>query len=119
MLGVHLGQGHEGPTVAWPGLQLWQFAHRCVPGEDRSVRHFPGPRAQQGQRNAGITQRTFPQDGGIHTQLDETAKGILGLVKAGRFGDASEIAKAVVYLASDETRFAVGSELVVDGGLSL
>jgi len=52
-------------------------------------------------------------------QLDETAKGILGLVKAGRFGDASEIAKAVVYLASDETRFAVGSELVVDGGLSL
>jgi len=52
-------------------------------------------------------------------QLDETAKGILGLVKAGRFGDASEIAKAVVYLASDETRFAVGSELIVDGGLSL
>lgn len=52
-------------------------------------------------------------------QLDETAKGILGLVKAGRFGDASEIAKAVVFLASDETRFAVGSELIVDGGLSL
>ncbi|MBW8758077.1 MAG: SDR family oxidoreductase [Burkholderiales bacterium] len=52
-------------------------------------------------------------------QLDETAQGILGLVKAGRFGDASEIAKAVVYLASDETRFAVGSELIVDGGLSL
>jgi len=52
-------------------------------------------------------------------QLDETSKGILGLVKAGRFGDPSEIAKAVVYLASDETRFAVGSELIVDGGLSL
>ena len=52
-------------------------------------------------------------------QLEETAQGILGLVKAGRFGDASEIAKAVVYLASDETRFAVGSELIVDGGLSL
>ncbi len=52
-------------------------------------------------------------------QLDETARGILGLVKAGRFGDPSEIAKAVVYLASDETRFAVGSELIVDGGLSL
>lgn len=52
-------------------------------------------------------------------QLDETAQGILGQVKAGRFGDASEIAKAVVYLASDETRFAVGSELIIDGGLSL
>jgi NAD(P)-dependent dehydrogenase (short-subunit alcohol dehydrogenase family) len=52
-------------------------------------------------------------------QLDATAKGILGMVKAGRFGEPSEIAKAVVFLASDETRFAVGSELIVDGGLSI
>lgn len=52
-------------------------------------------------------------------QLDATAKGILGMVKAGRFGEASEIAKAVVFLASDETRFAVGAELIVDGGMSL
>ena len=52
-------------------------------------------------------------------QLDATAKGILGMVKAGRFGEASEIAKAVVFLASDETRFAVGAELIVDGGLSI
>ena len=52
-------------------------------------------------------------------QLDETAKGILAQVKAGRFGEASEIAKAVVFLASDETRFAVGSELIVDGGMTL
>src|SRR3954470_23514470 len=33
-------------------------------------------------------------------QLDETAQGILGLVKAGRFGEPVEIAKAVVFLAS-------------------
>ena len=52
-------------------------------------------------------------------QLDATAKNILGQVKAGRFGEAVEIAKAVVFLASDETRFAVGSELIVDGGMSL
>ena len=52
-------------------------------------------------------------------QLDATAKSILGQVKAGRFGEAVEIAKAVVFLASDETRFAVGSELIVDGGMSL
>ena len=52
-------------------------------------------------------------------QLDETAQGILAQVKAGRFGEAIEIAKAVVFLASDETRFAVGSELIVDGGMTL
>jgi NAD(P)-dependent dehydrogenase (short-subunit alcohol dehydrogenase family) len=52
-------------------------------------------------------------------QLDETAKGILAQVKAGRFGEPIEIAKAVVFLASDETRFAVGSELIVDGGMTI
>jgi len=31
---------------------------------------------------------------------------------------AEEIAKAVVFLASDEAAFTVGSELIVDGGMS-
>jgi NAD(P)-dependent dehydrogenase (short-subunit alcohol dehydrogenase family) len=39
-------------------------------------------------------------------------------VPAGRFGTPSEIAKAVVFLASDESAFTVGSELVIDGGMS-
>lgn len=40
-------------------------------------------------------------------------------VPAGRFGTPREIAAAVVYLASDESAFMVGSELIVDGGLRL
>ena len=51
--------------------------------------------------------------------LDKTAAGILSLVPAGRFGLPSEIAKAVVFLASDESPFAVGSELIIDGGMGL
>jgi NAD(P)-dependent dehydrogenase (short-subunit alcohol dehydrogenase family) len=31
----------------------------------------------------------------------------------------SEIAKAVVFLASDEATFTVGGELLIDGGMSL
>ena len=38
---------------------------------------------------------------------------------AGRFGRPGEIAKAVVFLASDESAFTVGSELVIDGGMGL
>jgi NAD(P)-dependent dehydrogenase (short-subunit alcohol dehydrogenase family) len=34
----------------------------------------------------------------------------------GHMGDADDIAWAVVYLASDESKFVTGSELVVDGG---
>jgi meso-butanediol dehydrogenase/(S,S)-butanediol dehydrogenase/diacetyl reductase len=37
----------------------------------------------------------------------------------GRMGRAEEIAEAVVFLATDEASFLVGSELVVDGGLSI
>jgi len=51
--------------------------------------------------------------------LDKTAQAILAQVPAGRFGTPSEIAKAVVFLASDESPFAVGSELIVDGGMGL
>jgi NAD(P)-dependent dehydrogenase (short-subunit alcohol dehydrogenase family) len=36
-----------------------------------------------------------------------------------RFGTPSEISSAVVYLASDESAFTVGSDLIIDGGLGL
>jgi NAD(P)-dependent dehydrogenase (short-subunit alcohol dehydrogenase family) len=39
-------------------------------------------------------------------------------IPARRFGNPSEIAQAVVFLASDEAAFAVGGELVIDGGMS-
>ena len=34
----------------------------------------------------------------------------------GRMGEAEEIAKAALYLASDEASFITGAEIVVDGG---
>jgi len=42
-----------------------------------------------------------------------------GCASNGRFGTPSEIAKAVVFLASDESAYTVGGELLIDGGLSL
>ena len=50
--------------------------------------------------------------------LQKTAESIRALVPAGRFGTPTEIAKAVVFLASDESAFTVGSELLIDGGMS-
>jgi NAD(P)-dependent dehydrogenase (short-subunit alcohol dehydrogenase family) len=35
-----------------------------------------------------------------------------------RLGNPSEVARAIVFLASDEAPFTVGSELVIDGGMS-
>lgn len=38
-------------------------------------------------------------------------------IPAGRFGNASEVAKAVVFFASDEATYIVGSELIISGGM--
>ena len=39
-------------------------------------------------------------------------------VPLGRFGTADEVADLVVYLLSEEARFATGAEFVIDGGLT-
>ncbi|MCK4123140.1 SDR family oxidoreductase [Ralstonia pseudosolanacearum] len=47
---------------------------------------------------------------------DQLHKDIAASIPFGRFGTPEEVAKAVLYLASDESRWTVGSEIVVDGG---
>ena len=49
----------------------------------------------------------------------EELAGFVKQLPIGRFGQASEIANAVEFLASDEAAFTVGAELLIDGGMSL
>ena len=48
----------------------------------------------------------------------ERRKMIEGTVPLGRLGTADEIAKAVVFLASDDASYVTGAELFVDGGFA-
>ncbi|MCH7737106.1 MAG: glucose 1-dehydrogenase [Chloroflexi bacterium] len=51
------------------------------------------------------------------TRPDDSALEVMmGRVPLGRFGRPEEIAYGVLYLASDESSFVTGSELVIDGG---
>jgi len=49
---------------------------------------------------------------------EERKKMISNTVPLGRFGTADEIAKAVVFLASDDASYITGTELFVDGGIA-
>ncbi|MEZ5426115.1 MAG: glucose 1-dehydrogenase [Pyrinomonadaceae bacterium] len=51
------------------------------------------------------------------TQAAEFGESLPNMVPLGRFGEPSEIAKTIAFLASDDSSFIQGSEISVDGGL--
>lgn len=54
---------------------------------------------------------------GLHKAVPEDAKEFLANATAmQRLGDPAEIAKTVLFLASDDASFITGTELLVDGG---
>jgi NAD(P)-dependent dehydrogenase (short-subunit alcohol dehydrogenase family) len=48
--------------------------------------------------------------------VEEARQGVAALHPLGHMGEPDDIAWGVVYLASDESKFVTGSELVIDGG---
>jgi NAD(P)-dependent dehydrogenase (short-subunit alcohol dehydrogenase family) len=79
--------------------------------KDRRIRVnavSPGPIDTPGVR--GLAQN---QD-----QLQQITAGLVASVPMGRMGTSDEIAKAVVFLASDDSSFVTGIELFVDGGMA-
>ncbi|PHM05843.1 SDR family oxidoreductase [Nostoc sp. 'Peltigera malacea cyanobiont' DB3992] len=51
-------------------------------------------------------------------QVQQLAEALRNQIPLKRFGDPIEIAKAAVFLASDESSFMLGSEMIIDGGVS-
>ena len=51
-------------------------------------------------------------------QLQQIAEGIQSQVPMKRFGTPEEIAKTVLFLASSDSSFLLGTEIVADGGMS-
>ena len=50
--------------------------------------------------------------------IDETRRQELGRLPFGSMGTVSDIAKGIVFLASDDAAFMTGAGLVVDGGIT-
>jgi len=60
----------------------------------------------------------FSKTGMSEEQIGEFAQGILQSVPLGRFGQAQEVANYVLFLASDDSSYMIGTEVEVDGGIA-
>jgi NAD(P)-dependent dehydrogenase (short-subunit alcohol dehydrogenase family) len=60
----------------------------------------------------------FSKNGQTATEIEETQKRLAQSTALKRLGYADEIARAALFLSSDDASFVIGSELYVDGGLA-
>lgn len=60
----------------------------------------------------------FELEGVTPEQLAETKRQMSLRIPAGRLGEPMDIAQAVLFLASDDSRYMLGAEIVVDGGFA-
>ncbi len=82
------------------------FANEWISKGIRANAISPGPIETSMMGKLGLSQE----------QLAGFAQSILPNIPMGRFGKPDEIAKAVLFAASDDASFMTGEEIVVDGG---
>jgi NAD(P)-dependent dehydrogenase (short-subunit alcohol dehydrogenase family) len=56
---------------------------------------------------------------GLFESPEAAAGAVIAQTPAGRLGEVSDMADAVVFLASDQARFITGAGLPVDGGMGM
>ena len=107
---AHIGMANTTVYAATKGALLSLV--RTLSGEliSRGIRVnavSPGP----------ITTPLYSKLGLSDADLKSVSASIQSQVPAGRFGDPSEVANTVVFLASDESAYIVASEIQIDGGM--
>ncbi len=106
--------------VGTPGLSILSATKAAVRSLVRSLAAELAPRGiRVNAVSPGLISTPFHSKLGLsEKQLHETASAMEARVPLHRFGEAKEIAKAALFLASDDSSFMTGSELIADGGLT-
>ena len=107
-------------AVGTPGLSVLSATKAAVRSLARSLAAELAPRGVRVNAvSPGPTSTPFLGKLGLsEADLDSAAAAVEARVPLQRFGEAEEIAKAALFLASADASFVTGAELVVDGGLT-
>jgi len=105
--------------VGRPGLSLLSASKAAVRSLARSwSRELLDRQIRVNAISPGGINTPLQSRGRTEAQAQAVRDDLAARTPAGRMGTAEEIAQAALYLASDESRFVLGAELVVDGGIS-
>jgi NAD(P)-dependent dehydrogenase (short-subunit alcohol dehydrogenase family) len=107
-------------TKGTPGLSILSATKAAVRSLARTLGAELAPRGIRiNAVSPGPISTPFAGKLGLSEQeLKAFAEGVEGQVPLQRFGEADEVARAALFLASDESSYVTGTEIVVDGGLS-
>jgi NAD(P)-dependent dehydrogenase (short-subunit alcohol dehydrogenase family) len=106
--------------MGMPGMSIYSASKAAVRSLARS---FSAELVGQGIRvnavSPGPIETPIYSKLGMSTEaVQSMAAGLIGKIPMGRFGQADEVAKAILFLASDDSSFMLGEEIAVDGGWS-
>ncbi|SFM70397.1 NAD(P)-dependent dehydrogenase, short-chain alcohol dehydrogenase family [Chitinophaga sp. YR627] len=110
-INAHIGMANAAVYAASKAAQLTLIRNLSAEFLSKKIRVnavSPGPVSTPLYGKLGLSEE----------QLSATASGILSSIPMGRFGTPEEIAKTVLFLASDDSTFLLGAELIADGGMS-
>jgi NAD(P)-dependent dehydrogenase (short-subunit alcohol dehydrogenase family) len=107
-------------TIGYPGLSILAATKAAARSLVRTLGAELAPRGiRVNALSPGAIATPFYSKIGLPDDvLSEIAAGITQKVGLRRFGEALELAKTALFLASDDSSYTTGAELVVDGGLT-
>jgi NAD(P)-dependent dehydrogenase (short-subunit alcohol dehydrogenase family) len=107
-------------AVGTPGLSILSATKAAVRSLVRSLGAELAPRGiRVNAVSPGPLDTPFASKLGLPDEaLEKAGEALVAAVPLKRLGRALEVAKAAVFLASDDASYVTGAELVVDGGLS-
>jgi NAD(P)-dependent dehydrogenase (short-subunit alcohol dehydrogenase family) len=107
-------------TIGYPGLSVLAATKAAARSLVRTLGAELAPRGiRVNAVSPGAIATPFYGKIGLYGDvLSEVATSITQKIGLKRFGEAAELAKAVLFLASDDSSYTTGAELVIDGGLT-